>query len=75
LRKNGKENGKRWRYPWETWFAGPKFSLQAGVDFDCMPHGMGQMVRNRAFQLGKHVKVRISETGRIDVEVKETVHA
>ena len=57
--KTAKRFGRR--YPWAKWFASGCFVLRRGIDFDCMPHGMAQMIRNVASMRGLRVSVRIEE--------------
>ena len=57
------------RCPWSRWFAAGNFELMRHTDYDCMPHGMAQMVRNVAAKYGHSVSVHISEDQRIQVTV------
>lgn len=62
-------------YPWKEWFSLVKFTIYKGRDYDCQPHGMSAMIRNRAYQAGLYAKVLV-QGGRIDVEIhKERLHA
>ncbi len=75
MKKNGTAKKFGRRYPWTDWFSRPKFSLERGRDYSCMPHGMAQMVRNNAAARKVHVEVHIQEDGRIDVINKEGTDA
>lgn len=50
------------RYPWEKWFASRRtVRLTRGIDFDCLPHGMAQQIRNEAKHRNKNVSISIVE--------------
>ncbi len=51
------------RYPWDKWFKQPKLRLFRGRDYLCMPHSMGQQVRNAASIRGLRVSVYIRGEG------------
>lgn len=59
------------RYPWDRWFARRTFTLVRGRHYDCLPHGMAQMVRNAAAgpKYRLRVSVRITDDGDITVRV------
>lgn len=57
------------RYPWQKWFASSCFVLTRGVEYDCLPHCMAQMVRNRAVKEGRVVGVYLDAEDRITVTV------
>lgn len=61
------------RYPWDDWLSRESFSIQKGIDYDCMPHGMGQMIRNRCQEKGLRPHVSISPDGKIDVTIEKAV--
>lgn len=63
------------RYPWASWFSLKSFSLIRGEDYDCLPHGMAQMVRNVAARRGLRVSVSLGEEGLIEVQVKGKLNA
>ena len=65
--EKGHKRGHPGIYPWAKWFARRKFVLVNGTDFKCQPHGMVQMIRNRA-GINK-VKVSLSVHGNGDVAV------
>lgn len=71
MKKDEKGRKLARRYPWTEWLSLARFSLLRGRDYDCQPHGMGQMVRNRAFQKGLRAEVHIREGGRIDVTLSK----
>jgi len=52
-----KTNGQV-RYPWDKWFAKPKFTIKQGKDFDCAKHSMIVYLRTVAASRGLSVSVR-----------------
>ena len=66
--QKGQKLGRR--YPWDDWLSRSSFALIRGKDYDCMPHGMGQMIRSRCYDRGLRARVKISPDGRIDVQLE-----
>lgn len=48
-------------YPWEKWFAKPRFVLRRYRDYVCLPHGMLQQIRNAAAARGISVSITVDE--------------
>jgi len=36
------------KYPWNKWFRRKRITLNKGIDYDCMSHGMAQQFRKEA---------------------------
>lgn len=36
------------RYDWDKLFKRDSFTVTRGIDYDCLPHGMAQQIRNEA---------------------------
>jgi hypothetical protein len=47
--------GNRRKYPWEEWFARPRFRLRRGRDYSVSTSAMAQMVRNKASEFSVSV--------------------
>lgn len=48
-------------YPWDKWFSRARFVLRRGKDYNCLPHGMVQQIRNAAAARGVAVSVSVDE--------------
>lgn len=57
-------------YPWDRWFRQKQFTLERGLDYSGLSHGMAQQVRNRMHAYGvTEVSIHIEEN-RIVVTVE-----
>lgn len=49
------------KYPWDEWFSRAVTVLKRGKDFNCQPHSMGVMIRQKASCRGVSVSVKIQD--------------
>ncbi len=53
--------GRKYKYPWETWFDGRIWKLEHPGDFKPIPRNFQCSVRCAAERLGKRVRVAVVE--------------
>ena len=65
------ESQRGQKYPWNEWFNGKIWELTSGEDFVCDPDSMRQQTYQAASKLGLSAKTRVTEDGKVFIQVTE----